>query len=409
MTTIKFWLMPNAGFESKLTIDRELELFHKVYPGIHVEYEILSWSRAWAKLIQAVKEKSGPDIMQVGTTWIGTLGYLGAVQKLDAKKIDAESFNPLLFNMCKSFRHLWAIPWFGEARVLFYRKDFFEKTEIDLSSIDRWESFTHACTKLSKLHTHTHQITPLGFSGYKEQAILQDLASWIWSHGGDFLSHDGKHSAINHPGAKEGLKTFLDLISCGHISKLSLGQSSGEVAENFFFHDAYAFYFSSSWPLQVYLDPSSKHYIGKNKAKNFGIAPVPSGPTGKFNFAGGSALAVSSFTNHPEEAWSFLEFMTSPESMARYCQNINMLPSRRDVSVVLNQIEGTKEVFDKAIDDLGRSFPSHPLWGSIEQILVNGIAHSLRDYQSNFDQEMFMTNLSEINQEIELILSVFGE
>ncbi len=84
--------MPNGGFESKQTIERELAFFKKQNPKIEVEYEILSWSRAWFQLMQAIKEKSGPDIIQIGTTWIGTLGYLGAVHKLDKRVRPKEQF-----------------------------------------------------------------------------------------------------------------------------------------------------------------------------------------------------------------------------------------------------------------------------------------------------------------------------
>jgi len=406
---LTLWLMANAGLESKATIERELENFSKLHPKIEVRCEIHSWSRAWMRLMQAVKEKSGPDVIQVGTTWIATLGYLGAVQKLDAHKVDADAFIPLLFSMCRYFRHQWAIPWFGEARVMFYRKDFLEKTEIDPRQLDNWESFKKACAKLARLHTHSHAITPIGFSGHMEQSILQDFASWIWGFGGSFLSSDGKHSTIDRDGAKEGFKFFLDLISAGYLSRSALGLSVGSIAENFFFHDAHAFFISNPWPLQIYLDQSSKYFIGRAKAKNFGVTLVPSGPNGKYNFAGGSALAVTNFTNQSEEAWTLVNYLTGKESMGRYCQSINTMPSRLDVSISLDQIENTTEVLQRAVSDYGRSFPSHPVWGSIEQILVNGLAFSLRDFQATEDQTVFFKNLTEISQEIELILSVFGE
>jgi multiple sugar transport system substrate-binding protein len=401
--------MANAGLDSKATIERELENFHKLNPKIEVRYEIHSWSRAWSRLMQAVKEKSGPDVIQVGTTWIATLGYLGAVQKLDSRAVESDNFVPLMFSSCRCFKHLWAIPWFCEARVMFYRKDFLEKTEIDLADIDNWDAFKNACSHLTKLHTHSHAITPLGFSGHKEQSILQDFASWIWSFGGSFLSPDGKHCTISEEGTREGLTYFLDLISADYLSKSSLGLSVGNVAENFFFHDAYAFFFSNPWPLQIYLDQSSKYFIGRTKAKNFGMTLIPSGPFGKYNFAGGSALSVTSFSNHSEEAWTLVDYLTGRESMGHYCQAINTLPSRKDISISLNQVENTTDVLHRAVNDYGRSFPSHPVWGSIEQILVNGLSYSLRDYQSSQDQAAFLKNLAEISQEIELILSVFGE
>ena len=50
---LKFWLMPNAGFDSRKAIQQETAHFQKLHPGIEVVCEILPWSRAWFKLLTA--------------------------------------------------------------------------------------------------------------------------------------------------------------------------------------------------------------------------------------------------------------------------------------------------------------------------------------------------------------------
>jgi len=269
--------MPNSGFESEQTINNELAFFKKKNPKIEVECEMLSWSRSWFRLMRAIKEKSGPDIIQVGTTWIGTLGYLGAVHKLDKNVGAKNNFIPAFLDMCRSYNHIWALPWFCEGRVLFYRKDILSKSGIKPQDITNWDNFKHTCSAVSKISG----IEPIGFSGQKEQAILQDMAAWIWSYGGDFLSQDSKHATFTQNETRLGMKYLAQLIADKHISEDSLEQNIGEVAENFFMHGAYAFMFSSSWPLQVYLNPASKHYIGKLKSSNYGVMLVPAGPSGR--------------------------------------------------------------------------------------------------------------------------------
>jgi len=124
----------------------------------------------------------------------------------------------------------------------------------------------------------------------------------------------------------------------------------------------------------------------------------------------GSALALTSFGKNPDKAMKLLEFLTGRQSMSRHCRNINMLPSRVDVPVVIGADKTTQKVFQDAISKYGRSFPVHPLWGSIEQIILNGVAHTLWDFsQSGYKQNSLFKNLSDINQEIEYMLSLFGE
>jgi multiple sugar transport system substrate-binding protein len=410
MKTIHFWLMPNSGFESKQTIEHELAVFARQYPGIEVKYEILSWTRSWQKLVQAIKEKNGPDVIQIGSTWIGTLAYLGVIQNLSFCHPHLENHIPAFREMCRCFDQYYALPWFCESRALYYRKDMLKSSGVELEELETWDLFRKACAKLHK-HTSKHKsITPLAFSIQKEQVILQDLAAWLWDFGGDFLSEDGYHSTISKRDSLQGMNYFLRLISSGFINEHSLNHNSGELAENFFLHNSAAFMISSTWPLRLYLNPQSKLFSGQDHSENFGVTLLPAGPDGRYNFVGGSSLALTSFTRHPEEAWALVEFLTGRESQERYCRSINMMPTRSDVPGTLMGIETAQNVFQQAITCHGRSFSSHPLWGSLEQVLVNGFTRSLRDYcTSNCSEKAFFHNINEMNREIETILAVFGE
>lgn len=409
-TKLKFWLMPNAGFESRQVIEQDINHFQRSHPGIEVNCEILPWSRAWFKLLQAMKEKTGPDIIQVGTTWIATLAYLGAIKRLENRNITPGLFHHSLFSQCQCFGHLWSLPWFGEGRVLYYRRDFLEAAKYAPADIESWDGLKKCCMKIKRLRTIKPSIAPFAFSSQKEQGLIQDLSSWIWSNGGDFLAAHDKRPCLENSETKAGITAFVDLITAKLISRTSLEQNAGEVTESFFQNDAYAFLMASSWPLQAYLNPSSKRYIGSRNAEHFGVALVPGGPAGRFNFAGGSALAISNYSHHPSEAYQLLEHLTDKESQLRYCTNCNMMAARNDVSVQLSDSADIQSVFEKSIINHGRSFPAHPLWGSIEQIIVSGFAQSIRDYmKSGCDQEQLFKNIAEINSEIEYILTIFGE
>ncbi len=402
--------MPNAGFESRHVIEQEISHFRRTHPDIEVNLEILPWSQAWFKLIQAIKEKNGPDIIQVGTTWIATLGYLGAIKRLENRNIKPGLFHHTLFEQCQCFGHLWSLPWFGEGRVLYYRKDFLEAAHCTTAHIESWAAMKECCAKLKRLHAHGPDIAPFAFSNQKEQGLIQDLSSWIWSQGGDFLATHNKRPWLESAETKEGISSFADLIATKSISRLSLEQNAGEVTEKFFQNDSYAFLMASSWPHHVYLNPASKRYIGAKNAQRFGITLIPGGPAGRYNFAGGSALAISNFSHHATEAYQLLEYLTDKESQQRYCSNINMLPARNDVSIKLSPSPDIQAVFEQSIINHGRSFPAHPLWGSIEQIIVSGFAQSIHDFmKSNCDKELFFKNIAEINSEIDYILTIFGE
>jgi multiple sugar transport system substrate-binding protein len=409
-TNLKFWLMPNAGFETSPTIETEIKAFEKLYPDIKVKFEIFSWTRAWFKLIEAIKERNGPDVIQIGSTWISALGYLGALGNIESGKNAENDFVPFIMDTCRFDNRLIAMPWFCDARVLFYRKDYLEKAGFDISTLNTWDDFKTACEKLKSFKNAPKDYAgPFGFSCHKEQVLMQDIAGWIWGQGGNFLSEDSRHSLLTAENTVNGIQYLLDLLSNGIIPGSSIEQSSGEAAEEFFLHDAFSFLLCNSWPMQVFLSPKSKRFVGKINEKNFGVTVVPSGPKGRFNFSGGSSLSVTSFTDFPNESYKLVEFLTSKESSLRYCKNIKMLSAYKEVDIAINETQETQNVFARALNEFGKTFPKNIFWGSIEQIILGGIAQSLREFrQFDYNDKSFYKNLSEINNEIDHLLSVFG-
>lgn len=77
--TLKFWCMPNAGFDTREITEQEIQIFKELYPHIDVSLKIISWARAWEHIVEAIKKKEGPDVLQIGDTWTDTLSYLGAI------------------------------------------------------------------------------------------------------------------------------------------------------------------------------------------------------------------------------------------------------------------------------------------------------------------------------------------
>ncbi len=263
---------------------------------------------------------------------------------------------------------------------------------------------------LSASKVSMRKVPPLGFSIQGEQVLTQNIASWIWSYGGDFVSSDGKHSLLKDPKTKVGLKTFLKIIGSKLVSDPALLQlSTGDVITEFFLKDAYSFVIASPWPLRIFLNPEVPSYVGEKNAKNYGITFVPKGPAGRFCFGGGSALAITSFTKHPQEADLLLKFLSTADSQKRYCRHIGMYPGRKDVDITLPFLGDGQEDFKNAVVKFGRSFPSHPLWGSVERIISSGLSDALVSYSRTYNQKIFLKNIDKLSEEVEQIFNLFGE
>src|SRR5258708_40305119 len=90
---LKLWVMPNAGFDTRRVLQKELALFHKENPGYEVALTVHPWYFAWDRIIAAAKHKDygdPPDVIQIGGTWNTTLAALGALSDLTDYLVDVD-------------------------------------------------------------------------------------------------------------------------------------------------------------------------------------------------------------------------------------------------------------------------------------------------------------------------------
>jgi multiple sugar transport system substrate-binding protein len=128
---LNFWVMPNAGFATRSILERYIREFEEARPDVRVVLTVQPWSVAWNRVMEVIKGRhvrSIPDVMQVGTTWITTLSYLGALEQ-----VPDNPFGPREHRMASSIgdSSSYCIPWFIDIRVLYYRRDIFEAFGID--------------------------------------------------------------------------------------------------------------------------------------------------------------------------------------------------------------------------------------------------------------------------------------
>lgn len=408
-TTLNLWIMPNADFDTKEIMGKELAHFRSEHKGIDVQFEVIPWLYSWPRIVKAYKEKGGVDVMMLGSTWVQTLASIGALQNLDGLSIDMARFIPAFRDVCTYKRSLWAIPWFCDAKLLYYRKDHLKAAGIEPGSLSTWNGFLEACGALAKRRSGGKKTYPTGFSIQAESVLAQDLSCFIWSAGGDFISPDGKRPALSDPQTRTGLKTLLHMIDSGFISKLSLQHTSGDVIADFFCKDAYTFVFSGPWANRVYLNSGVETYIGDKRAENIGVMILPGGKAGRFNFFGGATAAISSFSKNRREAEALLKFFAGAESQKRYCARINAIAGRTDVGISLPFMSGYKDIYRDAVMEYGRTFPQHPLWGAIEGIIVSGVAEALNEYSISGSEAAFYKAAGSLDGEIAELFGLFGD
>ena len=122
--------------ESPANIQPLLDQFEAEY-RIRVRLRLLTWDIAWSDLVKVALYGDGPDVSEIGSTWLGDLVAMNALRPFAEQELAAlgkpSDFLPSAWNggRVANQAQMWAIPWFTGARLLFYRRHLLERAGVD--------------------------------------------------------------------------------------------------------------------------------------------------------------------------------------------------------------------------------------------------------------------------------------
>ncbi|MFH1259133.1 MAG: extracellular solute-binding protein [Elusimicrobiota bacterium] len=407
---LHLWVMPDAGFDTRKIIESKLKIFKKSHPGVEISLSIIPWSQAWDRLMNLVKreEKTDlPDVIQVGNTWTATLAYLGAIAELtdEVSQINKKDYIPQSWKYCylPGNERIFAVPWFTDLRVLYYRRDILKKFNLDEKNLIDWKSFEETCRIVNGIKLNGRRHFALSLSGQREEIWTNDLAPWIWGSGGDFFSEDLKKAIFQQKGL-EGISFFFNLIVQRFIPLI--GRDTVFPIGNFFTGN-YTFQFSGMWPIHSYFNPHHSDY-SPVAAKNYGVTSFPSGPAGRSTFIGGSNLVISRFTKHFEQSWQLIAFLSRPEVQSDYARNIGKLPCQYAAwDELFEDHQQVGNVFRKSLQ-FASALPVISTFGTIEKIISDTcrkILDVIRFHE--YSNEILKKEFGMSAKDVEHILSLY--
>ncbi|MFH0887055.1 MAG: sugar ABC transporter substrate-binding protein [bacterium] len=408
--TLQMWIMPNS-LEPVNDIYKTLEGFNKKHPNIKVVVTSVDWGSAWTKLTTAATSGDAPDIVQIGSTWVGSIAATDSLLQLNDRVASVggkDSFVPAAWTSTGLDGTVSAIPWIVDARAIYYRKDLLQKAGVNEADLDTWESFEKALAKLKNadLKVGKNKIYPFGITGKNDWNVIHNLAPWIWGAGGDFLTPDSKKSALDSEQVYNGVMFYLDLVKKGYVPLDALELNTAQVSTSFN-NGAYAMYIDGPYETRTLTTPPGQGGASESiAARHFGVAPAPKGPKGRFTFVGGSNLAIFKNSKHPNEAFEVIKYLTSFDAQVSYCKASGFLPAKLEAfNDPYFSADPRRKVFKDAVK-YGRSYPCIPAWGIMEPQLNRSLG-IMWDYVTgkNYSPENIKKQLKLAAQEMNSILS----
>ncbi len=338
----------------------EFEQAHKV----HVNLQVLDWEAGWSNLVEFALYGNGPDLSEVGSTWVMDFVRMNAVSNLSSGEImrigSERDFFPSNWNsgIAASSQSqasiLWAIPWTSDVRLAYYRRDLFEKANIDPAhTFEHIDSLTEAVQTLKTRNVALPVILP----ALRSRINLHNMASWIWDAGGDLLTTDGNRVAFDSQEALRGMRYYFQL---GQYIPENRHKITDMEADQLFFSGEAAITFSGAW---ILIDPN----MAPTVRDNMSIAAMPGA-----SFVGGTHLLTWKHSRKREPALALANFLVKQSAEHNMFPTYSLpayIPSWEKVHFI------AEPYFSTILDALqkGRSFPIGQLWGLVEKRLVDAI------------------------------------
>ncbi len=320
-----------ASVPSQITwMNGVVDQFHKEFPAYaktQVKVVWVPWTSRTTDWNGALSSgKNAPDITELGNTDTPTEAAAGMLTDVssyvNAWSGKSDLVPGMLANDTQNGK-VYAVPWFGGVRGVWYRTSQFKAAGIT-SPPATWAQLVTDAQKLMAKFPGTYGI----------DAITNDtnaFASFIWGADGQIATEsNGKWTAeLTSPADEAAIKYYVSLYRTYHLSpskyvgQTELGNSgatSGGANEDF-----------GLGKLDLYIDgPWASATMPANSVDKSSWAsfPIPSrsGPNPAPVFAGGSDLGVFSTTKYPQAAWDLIQVMASESNATTFANLQGFFP-----------------------------------------------------------------------------------
>ncbi|NJN35872.1 MAG: ABC transporter substrate-binding protein [Nitrospiraceae bacterium] len=288
-------------------------------PGVLVREELLPASSDGQHQYYAMNLDGGKapfDLLAVDTIWVQEFAKAGWIAPLDdlLPQAERDDFFPGPI-MAATFAHkLYAVPWYVDAGVLYYRRDLLDRHGIAPPAT--WPELVHAARVILDAEQDP-ELAGFVWQGKQYEGLICVALEMVRSNGTDLWTGDRNR-------AETSLQFLRETISVHGITPLSTSMADEE-STRLIFGGGRAL-FMRNWPYAwSLLERAGSPVQGK-----IGMAPLPSfAGYGGAPVLGGWLLAIPQHSPRQEAARELIRFLTSPEAQRRIAIAIGYNPTRR--------------------------------------------------------------------------------
>lgn len=348
-----------------------IDAFEKEYPHIKVEYEIAG---SFDDLIVQMAAGVAPDVVglqeiQVIQLWSSNL-LLPLDPYVEREPELLDDLFPIATVVARNREGtLFGFPTAFSSLLWYYDQDLFDQAGLAYPD-ENWNwtasgggSFVDMAKKLTRDRSGDGQIDQWGM-------VLP--SSWsrylpfIVQNGGHYWNDDQTRSTIDEPGFVGAIDFLAGLIHDSRVTPPP-GVSAGAFGSG-----SVALYYSGRWEVPNLRD---------NASNRWDVVVPPVGPVGRSATVGAGYTAITTSTEHPDEAWLLLKFLASETSYRLRDEGGQTVPPMHSLAVSNFFLGSTPPENNRAfieVMDYGEPIPLHPKWPDINAVVHPQIVRVFR-------------------------------
>ena len=347
--------------------ERLIQRFHKKNPEICIQLQVgpHSSTEYHAIVTQRLKNKDDSvDVFFMHVIWPPEFASAGWALDLTSRFTIQEQKRflrgPIAANTYQG--RIFGVPCFLAAGLFYYRKDLLDK--YNFKPPRSWtELLTQGRTILKGEGDPGLNIYSAQFKQY--EGLVCNMLEFIWSNGGAVLNHESSRVLLSEPSSLQAITFVRDRIIGKAAPRGAVNYEEPESLELFIQGKAV---FHRNWPYAwaVANDPEKSRIAGK-----IGVEALPAFPGhSSASTLGGWQFGISQWSKRPDEAWKFIQFMTSYEGQKLLALGAGLAPTR---TLVYRDTEVQKKMphlnaFLPAFE-MARPRPLSPIYPMISQEL----------------------------------------
>ena len=311
----------------------ELSKDFEAASGHNMSFEFVPWPNFADRMLNELNSGGKLcDLMIGDSQWIGLGAEAGHYVKLndffEAEGISMDDFIPATVTgyseWPKGTPNYWALPAFGDVVGWTYRRDWFERPELQAEFMEAEGRELAPPQTLDELMAiarffqgrEIDGTTVYGAAIYTErgsEGITMGVTNVLYNYGFEYGNPASPYELegfVNSPEAAAGLEFYKELYDCctppgssdWYMSESIDAFKSGQVALQM--------NFAFIWP-GVHADAN----VGGDRS---GYFPNPAGPGGHFAQLGGQGISVVSYSDSQDAGLEYIKWFAQPEIQARW-------------------------------------------------------------------------------------------